>query len=83
MLVLSRKVGERIVIGDDVTVVVSRISGNRVSVGIEAPHNVKVIRGELKRFRDEFVEADASRSTACTSLNLEMDSLESSPRLAR
>lgn len=47
MLVLSRKVGEKIVIGDNVTVVINRIVGNRISVGIEAPQNVRIVRGEL------------------------------------
>ena len=47
MLVLSRKEGEKLVIGDNITLVVSRISGNRVTVGIEAPADVKIFRGEL------------------------------------
>jgi carbon storage regulator len=48
MLVLSRKEGERIVIGDNITLVVSKVNGNRVTIGIEAPRDVKVIRGELQ-----------------------------------
>jgi carbon storage regulator len=48
MLVLSRKIGERLVIGDNITVVVSRVAGNRVTLGIEAPTDVRIIRGELK-----------------------------------
>ena len=48
MLVLSRKEGERIVIGDNITLIVSKVSGNRVTIGIEAPRDVKVIRGELQ-----------------------------------
>ncbi|MBM3967658.1 MAG: hypothetical protein FJ308_21775 [Planctomycetes bacterium] len=48
MLVLSRKEGERIVIGDNITLVVSKVSGNRVTIGIEAPREVKVVRGELE-----------------------------------
>ncbi len=47
MLVLSRKVGESIVIGDDIKVTLVRMSGNRVSVGIEAPAHVRVMRSEL------------------------------------
>ncbi|MCU0708714.1 MAG: carbon storage regulator [Pirellula sp.] len=47
MLVLSRKEGERIVIGENITLVVSKVSGNRVTIGIEAPRDVKVARGEL------------------------------------
>ncbi len=53
MLVLSRKEGEKLVIGDNITLVVSKISGNRVTVGIEAPADVKIFRGELKAQTDE------------------------------
>ena len=48
MLVLSRKVGEKLVIGDQITVVVNRVSGNRVSLGIDAPPHVRIVRGELR-----------------------------------
>ena len=48
MLILSRKVGERIVIGDGVILVVKRIMGQRVTLGIEAPKSVHIVRGELK-----------------------------------
>jgi carbon storage regulator CsrA len=54
MLILSRKVGESIAIGNDVTIVVNRIAGNRVALGIQAPNNVRVVRGELERFAKEF-----------------------------
>ncbi len=47
MLVLSRKVGEKLVIGGNITVVVSRIAGNRVTLAIEAPKDVRIVRGEL------------------------------------
>jgi carbon storage regulator len=47
MLVLSRKIGERLVIGENITVVVSRVAGNRVTLGIEAPNDVRIVRGEL------------------------------------
>lgn len=47
MLVLSRKVGERIAIGDDIVLTVVRIGGNKVSVGIEAPRKLSVRRDEL------------------------------------
>jgi carbon storage regulator len=52
MLVLSRKSGEQILIGHNVKLVVNRISGGRVSLGITAPEDVRVIRGELMRCRD-------------------------------
>lgn len=47
MLVLSRKEGEKLVINDDIIIVVTKLSGNRVTVGIEAPPNVKIYRGEI------------------------------------
>ena len=53
MLVLSRKEGEKLVIGDNITVVVSRVAGNRVTLGIEAPSDVRIVRGELKAHEKE------------------------------
>lgn len=52
MLVLSRKVGQQIKIRDDITIVVQRISGNRVSIGIEAPPECPILRGELSPLPD-------------------------------
>ncbi len=48
MLILRRKVGEKIVIGEGITVVVNRVSGGRVTLGIEAPSEVHIVRGELR-----------------------------------
>lgn len=47
MLVLSRKVGERILIGDDVWVTVVEVLGNRVRLGIDAPRSKQVLRSEI------------------------------------
>jgi carbon storage regulator len=47
MLVLSRKAGETINIGEGVTVRVIRLEGGRVRLGVEAPENVRILRGEL------------------------------------
>ncbi len=49
MLVLSRKVGEKILIGDNVSVTVVRLTGGGVRLGIEAPIEMPVIREELKK----------------------------------
>jgi carbon storage regulator CsrA len=63
MLVLSRKVGEKLVIGNNITIVVNRVAGNRVTIGIDAPDDVRIIRGELKpvveQFRTELEPAPA------------------------
>ena len=47
MLVLSRKVGEKLVIDGNITVEVVRIQGNRITLGVQAPSDVKILRGEL------------------------------------
>lgn len=47
MLVLTRRVGEKLVIGDDVTVSVLGVKGNQIRVGIEAPLEVQVHREEI------------------------------------
>jgi carbon storage regulator len=49
MLVLSRKVGEKLVIDGGITVTVVRIQGNRVTLGIQAPAEVKIMRSELNQ----------------------------------
>jgi len=48
MLVLSRKVGERILIGENISVTVVRVTGGGVRLGVEAPSNMPVVRQELK-----------------------------------
>jgi carbon storage regulator len=47
MLVLGRKLGERIVVGEDVVVTILGVRGHQVRVGIDAPRAVSVLRGEL------------------------------------
>ncbi|MEZ6079682.1 MAG: carbon storage regulator [Pirellulaceae bacterium] len=49
MLVLSRKVGEKLVIDGNITVEVVRIQGNRITLGLVAPADVKILRGELNQ----------------------------------
>lgn len=48
MLVLTRKVGESFVIGDNITVTVVRVAGGGVRIGIEAPDDCTVMRRELQ-----------------------------------
>jgi carbon storage regulator len=48
MLVLSRKVGEKILIGDNVSITVVRVQGDKVRIGVEAPEDVVVLREEIK-----------------------------------
>jgi carbon storage regulator CsrA len=56
MLILSRKLGEKIKIGDSIEVTVSRISGNRVTLGISAPDHVHIVRAEIEPIVNAFRE---------------------------
>ena len=49
MLVLTRKLQQQIKIGEQITVTILRVKGNTVRVGITAPRDVRVIRGELPK----------------------------------
>ena len=51
MLVLSRKLGEKIVIGDNIVVTVVKIDRNQIRIGIEAPQEVPVYREEISPAR--------------------------------
>ena len=58
MLVLTRKPGEGILIGDDITVKVIELKGGGARIGIEAPRNKKIYRQELyERIRQENIDA--------------------------
>jgi len=62
MLVLTRKQQEQIRIGNQVTITILRISGNQVRVGIEAPPDVRILRGELPAHNDDTAATDAASS---------------------
>ncbi len=47
MLVISRKAGERLCIGDDVTITILEVAGSTVRIGVEAPAEVPVYRYEI------------------------------------
>ncbi|MCQ2592715.1 MAG: carbon storage regulator CsrA [Treponema sp.] len=47
MLILSRKIDEKIRIGDDITITLIDVHGDQVKIGVEAPKNVKVFRQEV------------------------------------
>ena len=59
MLVLSRKIGEEIIIADRIWVKVVGIQGNRVKIGIVAPEDVAIHRQEIYQIRREFAEPNA------------------------
>lgn len=58
MLVLTRKKDEAVVIGDDIEIIVSEISEDKVKIAIKAPKNIKIFRKELiKAVEDENVKS--------------------------
>jgi len=64
MLVLSRKKGESLVIGDNIAVTVIEIRGDKVRLGIEAPRDVTVHREEVARAIAEALLKDESSQEA-------------------
>ena len=64
MLIISRKQGEVIVLGDSIEVCVLDIQGDRIKLGISAPKEVKVFRKELLEITQVNVEAAGSKSSA-------------------
>lgn len=70
MLVLSRRVGESVVVGDDVTITVLEVRGDVVRIGIDAPRSVRVHRAELlAELADSNTSAASPSETAVASLS--------------
>jgi carbon storage regulator len=68
MLILTRRVGETIMIGDNVTVTVLGVKGNQVRVGVNAPKEVAVHREEIyERIKRE--EADGGNKRPVSTIN--------------
>ncbi len=69
MLVLSRKAGEQVLIGEDIIIEVRRVSGNRVALAVQAPRDMRILRGELKEAAHAFeatANVDASEHETVT-----------------
>jgi len=72
MLVLSRKIGEKIYVGENISIEVRRIAGNRVTLAIDAPKEIRILRGELKAAVDAFQEPVAMEPVATGSMQTEV-----------
>ncbi len=53
MLILTRKAGETLLIGDDIEVTILSVNGNQAKIGIDAPKDVEILREELLEEYDE------------------------------
>lgn len=62
MLILTRKIGEGIILGDDIRIAVLEIRGKQIRIGIEAPPDVVVLREEIyQRIQEENLQAAGVR----------------------
>ena len=70
MLILARKTGESIKIGDNITLEVISVAGNTVKIGIEAPKEVGILRKELyDMIKNENISASAVNLSDLSGLN--------------
>ena len=67
MLILTRRIGETLMVGDDVTITVLGVKGNQVRIGVNAPKDVSVHREEIyqriqkeKSGEDEDIDTDSA-----------------------
>lgn len=64
MLILTRKVGEALMVGDDVNITVLGVKGNQVRIGVSAPKEVAVHREEIyQRIQKEKNQADLGKES--------------------
>jgi carbon storage regulator len=66
MLILTRKLNEKIKIGNDITVTIVEVRGDQVKIGVEAPNDVKVFRQEVFQAiqQENRAAADSAAGTA-------------------
>jgi len=69
MLLLSRRVGESVIIGEDISVTVLRVRGNQVRLGVDAPKNMSVQRATISERKPEVVIAADNSSGEVVTLD--------------
>jgi carbon storage regulator len=69
LLILTRKIGEGIILGDDIRISIMEIRGKQIRIGIEAPQNVVVLREEIyQRIQEENLRAAGVRDVDLTEI---------------
>jgi carbon storage regulator len=69
LLILTRKIGEGLFIGDDIRITILEVRGKQIRLGIEAPANVVVLREEIyRRIQEENLQAAEARGVDVTQL---------------
>ena len=63
MLVLSRKQGERLQVGDDITITVVEVRGHKTRIGIDAPRHIPIIRTEVTQ-RPDYIPGRTQKEPA-------------------
>lgn len=82
MLVLSRCVGEKIEIGDGITVTILRITGKSVRIGIEAPGSVSIRRTEIPLSKAPPTEQWLTSPDGTLAENPALDAADTTPRFS-
>lgn len=60
MMVMRRREGEKILIGDNIVIHIAQVGRGRVKIGIDAPRDIAIVAEEVKRVRDENTAAAAT-----------------------
>lgn len=82
MLVLSRKQDQAVFIGENIKVTVVKVQGNSIRLGIEAPEDVRVLRGELAEWHELPVDAAGLSESLSSIRSLEATGKKSTAGMA-
>ena len=74
MLVLTRRIGEEIIIGGSIRVTVTSVKGDKVRIGVSAPPDIRVDRAEVHRRLQEFAGTEAVEPQAIVASRVSFES---------